>query len=739
MSTDSLPIWTRRQFLGIGAGAFVAWLTREALAELPMGSAPEALGTPHFPSPLHAFIWRNWQLVEPERMAAVVEATAGQVVALGKSMGLGEPPALSGNIRARSAVTVIRRNWHLLPYDQLLKLLGWDEEKLAFTLQEDDFLFIKLGLLKPKCAPLRWSEPDEAARRRAAEISSMVAKEFPGGALNGREPLFSFVERLSAPMDAKPAAAKGLRMCSSYFALYGDPLLDPGLDPYPDGYLARLAASGVNAVWLHGVLHKLAPMPWEQDLAAAKRRANLHALCQRAARVGIKVYLYLNEPRTLPVDRFAAHPEWHGITKDGYGTLCTSVLEVRAALRDAVALICREAPELGGFFTITASENLTNCWSHGQGKQCPRCGVRRPAEVIAELNGCFQEGIATAGGAQQLIAWDWGWPDDWAVEAIERLPAGVAVMSVSEWNLPIERGGIRSQVGEYSISAVGPGPRAKRAWAAARKRGLQAIAKIQAGNTWELSSVPYIPAVANVAEHAAHLKDEGVDGIMLGWTLGGHPSPNLEVVEEIMSGGSLRALAARRHGGALAEAVVAFWTECSVAFREFPYHIGCVYHAPFQMGPANLLYPKPTAYKATMVGLPYDDLAGWRAIYPAEVWAGQLEKAAAGFLAAAAKLRGLAGSSPAPLLADELRFAEAAALHWGSAAAQARYVQARNSKAGATVVRAILEGELERAKRLHALQSEDARIGFEASNQYYYVPLDLVEKVVNCRWMMAGL
>ena len=27
----------------------------------------------------------------------------------------------------------------------------------------------------------------------------------------------------------------------------------------------------------------------------------------------------------------------------------------------------------------------------------------------------------------------------------------------------------------------------------------------------------------------------------------------------------------------------------------------------------------------------------------------------------------------------------------------------------------------------------DSRIGFEASNQYYYVPLDLVEKVLNCR------
>jgi hypothetical protein len=42
-----------------------------------------------------------------------------------------------------------------------------------------------------------------------------------------------------------------------------------------------------------------------------------------------------------------------------------------------------------------------------------------------------------------------------------------------------------------------------------------------------------------------------------------------------------------------------------------------------------------------------------------------------------------------------------------------------------------LNAELELAKRLHRLQSRDSRIGFEASNQYYYVPMDLAEKVLS--------
>ena len=60
----------------------------------------------------------------------------------------------------------------------------------------------------------------------------------------------------------------------SYFALCGDPLLDPALDPYPDGLLARLAAAGENAVWLHVELSQLAPVPWSQDqrIAATARR-----------------------------------------------------------------------------------------------------------------------------------------------------------------------------------------------------------------------------------------------------------------------------------------------------------------------------------------------------------------------------------------------------------------------------------------------------------------------------------
>jgi len=39
-------------------------------------------------------------------------------------------------------------------------------------------------------------------------------------------------------------------------------------------------------------------------------------------------------------------------------------------------------------------------------------------------------------------------------------------------------------------------------------------------------------------------------------------------------------------------------------------------------------------------------------------------------------------------------------------------------------------------RRLFTLSQEDLRIGFEPSCQYFYLPLDLVEKVINCRWLL---
>src|SRR5579872_410253 len=149
--------------------------------DLPVGSAPPAVAIPHFPDRLHALVWRNWALVPTARLAAVVGAQPADIRRMGQAMGLPAPPRISAAQRKRSYLTVIRRNWHLLPYDQLLALLGWTPEQMAFTLREDDFLFIKLGSLKPACPPLHYRPPDADTLQREREIARIVREEFPGG------------------------------------------------------------------------------------------------------------------------------------------------------------------------------------------------------------------------------------------------------------------------------------------------------------------------------------------------------------------------------------------------------------------------------------------------------------------------------------------------------------------------------------------------------------------------------
>ena len=117
---------------------------------------------------------------------------------------------------------------------------------------------------------------------------------------------------------------------------------------------------------------------------------------------------------------------------------------------------------------------------------------------------------------------------------------------------------------------------------------------------------PYCTAAAR--SRAPRQRAERIGGLMLGWTLGGHPSPNLEAAVAGLEGRELESVARRRHGDALVPAVVEAWR--------------------------------------------------------------------------------------------------------------------------------LISAEIAAAKRLHQLQSADSRIGFEATNHYFYVPLDLVEKVVHCRWLL---
>ena len=195
----------RREFLYLGPLALS--LSRCRSGEPP--TAPlQPIPEPHFPNRVFQLVWRNWELANTSRIARVLRTSEDNVLALGASMGLPPKRLLSPDQLRRLHITVIRQNWHLLPRQQLIQLLGWDRPKFEFTLKEDDFLDIKLGP-KPDCEEVFYRSPSSEELHRAGRMREILQERL-GSRLQepGQEP-FHFVRELSRPGTKWTSAAAG--------------------------------------------------------------------------------------------------------------------------------------------------------------------------------------------------------------------------------------------------------------------------------------------------------------------------------------------------------------------------------------------------------------------------------------------------------------------------------------------------------------------------------------------------
>lgn len=715
--------------------------------KLPGQSDQAAVGADHFPSMLHAFVWRNWGLVPASRLSKVIGTTEKNVRKIAVSMGLEPKPKVDPVWTSpKGYITLLRRNWHILPYEQILLLLNMTQEQLEWNLFEDDFLFVKLGNKKPKCERLIYQEPTLEMNMRAGEIARLIRRYKPGKAA----PRFDFFAQMPILQPAEQAQGAdagqdGLRMVFSYNAVYGDPLMDAEQSSYPDELLSRLSAMGVNAVWVHSVLRMLvAPEgPFPGDENYKERLANLNTLVKRAAKYGIKVMMYVNEPRAMPKNWFDSEERQSlaGISEQDLRTLCTSDPRVREWLAASFEKVFRAVPGLGGVFIISMSENLTNCASHAHEGNCPRCSQRLHDELLAEVNNTIAEGVFRANPDARILVWDWGWRDDYAERIINRLDKRCTLLSVSEWSLPISRGGVASSVGEYSISSVGPGPRALEHWQYAQAAGMHTAAKVMVNATWEVSSIPVIPAMELIASHARNLSRAGIRDVMMTWSVGGYPSINYTVFQKMLAdpSASLAQIARDCYGEDAGPLVCRAWKEFSDGFAQYPYNIGTLYNGPQHVGPANLFYLKPTGWHATMVGFPYDDLKSWRSIYPADIYIEQNRKVADGFEHGAEILRQATArekdSSRRKMLETDLRRAQGFKCIFRSVVNQSMFVLYRDN-GDSDGMRKAIESEIANVGDFIPLCDEDPTFGYESSNHYFFVRQDLLEKLINLEFIL---
>ena len=686
------------------------------------------------PTKWQTVILRNYGLVDENRLASVLKTDAITISKEAKRLGLG---AIRFNPKWEKLgyITIIKNNWHLLPYDQLIEILGTDEATLDFILREDDFLNVKLGLFKPYCEPVAYYPLTKSQIEETERISALISQHFIHSYATPFDFYSDFTEENSAQPNYNPDFD---RIVYSYSALYGDPFIEEG-EIIPEKLLRRMQEMGVNGIWMQGVLAKLSPYPFVKgvDEGYETRRKNLSAFISKCQRYGIGVYLYLNEPRGIASDCLT--PETEKIKGRFYEerwSLCTTTQPVKDYLYEAVKSLVCAVPDLAGIITITMSENMTNCHSRKH-NDCPHCKHLRHQDVVPEVNNIMQRAVADAGVKTRIIANLWAWTEayDWSkqdvLEGIENMDEEIDVLSVSEMGTVLDKNGNPYRVDEYSLSKIGPCEQTKINLTHARNLGHKIMAKVQINNSWEIAVVPYVPVFELIMEHMLSLKKLGVGGLMMSWTLGGFPTVSLDLAGRIWEDGFNYDRWLSYHFGEKADLVKRASALFSDGFRLYPYDIHTLYYGNQQCGPSNLMYDAFAEYKSTMVGFPYDDVKSWFGYHDKEDYVTSLSSLLSLWQEGLALIENQSGNTA---FEQMKRYAKTVFVNLKSTLVQIEFnlLKAEGDKAK---LLSLIREERELTKALYELASTDCKIGYEASNHYYFTQNTFLEKIINLDYL----
>jgi hypothetical protein len=143
-----------------------------------------------------------------------------------------------------------------------------------------------------------------------------------------------------------------------------------------------------------------------------------------------------------------------------------------------------------------------------------------------------------------------------------------------------------------------------------------------------------------------------------------------------------------------------------------------------------------------MILFPQDDYKAWSGRYPPEVVFREFSRMAKRWLGALADFRKamtLAEADGKEGAAEDLAIAETCWIHFQSTANQVEFYMLRDAPpndARRARMRDLAVNEIELARQLYPIAKRHSVIAYEASNHYYYRPADLLEKIVNCQYLL---
>jgi len=706
----------------------------------------------NFPTKWQAVIFRNYRMVPTENISRVLECTVADVEREAKRLGLriGEYDPIW---QKRGHITLIRNNWYLLPYDQLMTLIDYTEEKLDFVIAKDDFLFVKLGNAKPVCDKVTYSPLTEAELAETEKIAKTIAR------LDTSErKMFDFY---NDPADFEPrhvtTTTNGIRLVHPYLTPCADPFMVDSRTHLPDELLDDYAKVGVNMFVIHAVLSTLSPYPInpEESRDYKIRRKNLKELVERAGKRGIKIQLYFNELRAVPRDVFERYgrPDLGGSVK-GDGTLvslCIQKKENQKLLYDLVYDLFSEIPEIGCVGCTTMSENMTHCMyqpyyrklptvpGDPKGIACPICKeLPHETNPVTTVN-IINKAIRDAGSKATVVAAMWAWTDDQIANGIPKLDEGVYTSCVSEWGMPFTVGERTFKVVDYSISNYGPSDMTKNIIKLSQDNGHKSIIKVQVSNSWEISAVPYMPLFDMELDHIKRLHDIGTKDFQLTWTLGSYPSVTFDMISDYLNAPDTFDLDKwyEKHYGADASKVHEAVKLCCEGFRKYPFSCEVMYESAKNLGVANRWNLKPITQHSTMVCWTFDNVEHYAKPYPAEVFIEQYGKMLADFDEGVKILEGAANTDAAKEL---LLFAKVARNHFMADVVHTKYVLAkRRLPESKDEMSEIIKVERSLCEELLTLLPQSTLIAYETANHYFYTERDVIEKLIQLDGLEAEL
>lgn len=384
---------------------------------------------------------------------------------------------------------------------------------------------------------------------------------------------------------------------------------------YTDEVLQKIAADGFNGIWIHGQLQHIIKTTHFTEFApdSDKHIDAIKKLCNRAEKYGIKVYLYMQPPRAIPVSNktfWQNHADVAGqqlsvCGDDGrkfkVNCLCTSTKYVQDYLFEAFAELAKALPELGGIIIISASEYPAHCYSRRNIKlnstrkrkmqmdfyapDCPRCNQREPEEIVIELLNIIRNGVRSVSNDLQLIFWNWSWTmylDPPCGEIISELPKDCILMA------DFERGGFREDglfINEYSLTYAGPSEQFRASMQVAQKHGIKMMAKLQIGTTHEIASVRSLPLVSNIFKKIKFIKENNIAGYMGCWNFGNLDSANTAAINFFMQtddcndeNNALIKFAEYYFPGCDAAKCAEAWQYFALAMKKYPFCVPFIYN-----------------------------------------------------------------------------------------------------------------------------------------------------------------